>query len=153
MNWVIPPLVSIVSILLNTSLGIAAPPKVVKAVPDNGDVDVDPNLREIRITFDQPMGKGMSVVGGGESYPEVLGQPRWETARTIVVRVRLRPNHDYWLSVNSDRFQNFTNRSGEVAETYPIQFRTGAGNGVVREDASGESTNPKCLHRTKIAAR
>src|SRR5688572_14769002 len=126
MNRVILPMVSISAILLCTSIGFAVPPKVVKAVPDNGDVDVDPNLREIRITFDQPMGKGMSVVGGGEPFPELLGQPRWETARTIVVRVRLKPNHDYWLSVNNDRFQNFTNRNGEVAESYPIQFRTGA---------------------------
>jgi hypothetical protein len=137
--------ISIAVIFLAQPVSFAAPPKVVKAVPDNGDVDVDPNLREIRITFDQPMGKGMSVVGGGESFPELMGQPRWESPRTIVVRVRLQPNHDYWLSVNSDRFQNFTNRNGEVAEVYPIQFRTGAGNGVAREDAREEGMAAESL--------
>jgi hypothetical protein len=118
---------------------LAAQPKVVKAVPDNGDVDVDPNLKEIRITFDQPMGEGMSVVGGGESFPQLLGKPRWATSRTIVVRVKLEPNHDYWLSVNNDRFQNFTSRSGEPAEPYPIQFRTGAGGGT---SSSTEADEP-----------
>jgi hypothetical protein len=154
-------------VLLNARLGFAVPPKVVKAVPDNGDVDVDPNLREIRITFDQPMGRGMSVVGGGESYPEMLGQPRWETPRTIVMRVRLKPNHEYWLSINNDRFQNFTNRNGEVAEIYPIQFRTGAGSGepadesgrTSADDTSGESQtltprdNRRALNLLRTAIR
>jgi hypothetical protein len=148
----------IAAALFNSGLGLAAPPKVVKAVPDNGDADVDPNLREIRITFDQPMGKGMSVVGGGDSFPELLGQPRWESARTIVVRVRLKPNHDYWISVNSDRFQNFTNRNGEVAEVYPIQFRTGAGSGIRREDASDSEMltpreNRRALNLLRTALR
>ena len=115
------------------SAGLDAPPKVAKAVPDNGDIGVDPNLKEIRITFDQPMGQGMSVVGGGETYPEVQDRPKWIDSRTIVIAVRLQPNHDYWLSVNSDRFRNFTNLAGESAIPYPIQFRTGAGKG----DANG----------------
>lgn len=107
----------------------ATPPQVIKAVPDNGDVDVDPNLREIRITFDQAMSPGgHSIVGGGESFPELLGKPpgKWRGSRTYVLRVRLQPNHSYWLSVNSQKFQNFRNRQGEPAEPYPIQFVTGA---------------------------
>ena len=97
-----------------------------KAVPDNGDVGVDPKLKEIRITFDQPMEKGMSVVGGGDSYPDVQGKPQWENPTTIVINVKLKPNHDYWLSINNDRFRNFTNQGGEPATPYPIKFRTGA---------------------------
>ncbi len=105
------------------------PPQVLKTLPANGDVDVDPNLREIRITFDQAMSQGgHSIVGGGESFPELLGKTpgKWRGARTYVLRVRLQPNHSYWLSVNSDKFQNFTNRQGEPAVPYPIQFVTGA---------------------------
>jgi len=110
-----------------SNLAIASPPKVVKAVPDNGAVNVDPNLNEIRITFDQPMAKGMSVVGGGPEFPKVQGQPAWSNDRTIVVRVKLQPNHAYWLSINNAKFQNFTNRDGEPAVEYPIKFRTGRG--------------------------
>lgn len=120
-------IVAAVLVLLSSSLAIATPPKVVKAVPDNGDINVDPKLSEIRITFDQPMGQGRSIVGGGDSFPQVLGNPRWINPKTISIRVKLKPNHDYWLSVNNARFQNFTNRAGEPAVPYPIQFHTGLG--------------------------
>lgn len=132
-------LLSIVLAQAVTAHCVAAAPKVVKAFPDNGDVDIDPGLKEIRITFDQAMGEGMSVVGGGETFPQMVGKPRWTTARTIVMRVKLQPNHEYWLSINNDRFQNFTNRQGEPAEAYPIQFRTGsAGSGAKRAKAAEE---------------
>src|SRR5581483_11317039 len=39
--------------------------------------------------------------------------------------VRLQPDHDYRLSVNSDRFTNFRSRAGEPAVPYPIAFSTG----------------------------
>ena len=94
-----------------------------------GDVDVDPNLREIRITFDQAMSTGgHSIVGGGESFPELPGETAWKMAWFAyrLLRVRLQPNHSYWLSVNSQKFQNFRNRQGEPAVPYPIQFVTGA---------------------------
>src|SRR3990172_6558341 len=90
--------IAIVLIHLWATPGLTAPPKVVKAVPDNGDIDVDPNLKEIRITFDQPMGKGMSPVAGGDTDPQSGATPRWITSRTIVIPVKLQPNHDYWLS-------------------------------------------------------
>ena len=132
---------------------IAAPPKVVKAVPDNGDRDVDPNVKEIRITFDQPMGEGMSVVGGGESFPEMPGKPRWGNSRTFVIPVKLQPNHDYWLSINSDRFQNFTNRGWRTggAVSDPVSHRSGEG----RRGRSGgrQRRRKQRSRRVTIAAR
>ncbi len=104
---------------------LAVPPKIEKAVPDNGDAGVDPSLKEMKFTFDQDMQSGMSVVGGGEKFPEISGKPRWSKSRTLVVPVKLRPNHEYSLSINSDKFQNFKNAAGEPATPYPIRFRTG----------------------------
>lgn len=135
--------VAVVLVLLFSLVAVAAPPKVVKAIPDNGDIGVDPNLNEITITFDQPMDQGMSVVGGGDKYPEVLGRPRWTNPKTLSIRVKLKPNHDYWLSANSSRFQNFTNQDGEAAVPYPIQFRTGSGkakNNAKAEEAKTDAT-------------
>ncbi len=123
---------------------VAAPPKVIKAVPDNGDVDVDPGLREIRITFDQPMSPGgQSIVGGGDTFPELRDKQMgaWRGSRTFVLPVRLKPNHSYWLSVNSDKFQNFRNRKGEPAVPYAIQFTTGAGGPAMDEEASSAVGN------------
>lgn len=109
----------------------ADPPKVVKAVPDNGDVNVDPSLREIRVTFDQDMSRqGFSWCGGGDSFPEVFGRPGWDGPRTAVLHVRLKPNHQYHLSVNCPSAGNFKSAKGESAAPYPLSFRTGAGSGA-----------------------
>ena len=106
----------------------AAPPRIVKAVPESGARDVDPNLKEIRVVFDQPMEPiGLSVVGGGNTFPKFMGTHWWENERTFVWSWRLEPAHDYWLSINSDRFRNFQSASGESAVPYPISFRTAAG--------------------------
>ena len=105
----------------------AEPPKVVKASPDNGDEKVDPATRELRVVFDQPMEPtGFSVVGGGPNFPETFGKPRWKDEKTFVMRMRLKPNHQYHLSLNNDTFTNFRNEKGEAATPYPISFRTGA---------------------------
>lgn len=106
---------------------VAAPPRVTTSIPLPGSTGVDPALTTIRVTFDQDMSTtGFSWVGGGPTYPATRGKPRWINARTCVLPVKLEPNHEYWLSVNSDRFQNFRSKSGEPAVPYPISFKTGA---------------------------
>ena len=111
------------------AFALAEPPRVVKVSPDNGQSDVDPATREIRIVFDQPMDRrgGYSLVGGGPTYPKVIGKPRWADDRTFVVTVKLDPEHDYWLSINSDRFANFRSVKGEASAAYPISFKTRKG--------------------------
>ena len=55
----------------------SGPPKVVKTEPENGATDVDPDLKFIRVTFDQKMSReSYSWVGGGPSYPKTRGRPR-----------------------------------------------------------------------------
>ena len=104
----------------------AAPPRVVKASPDNGATGVDPATPEIRIVFDQPMSRGgFSFVGGGETYPKTRGKPTWLDDRTCVLPVALEAEHEYWLSINSDRFTNFRSAGSEPAVAYPIVFKTG----------------------------
>ncbi len=110
----------------------AAPPKVVSVRPADGDFAVDPQADEIRIEFDQDMNHGgHSVCGGGEYFPKLLGQPRWESARVFVMKVRLEPNHDYGFSVNCSTARNFRSVAGESAEVYPVQFATAGGHSDV----------------------
>ncbi|MGO9463721.1 MAG: sigma-70 family RNA polymerase sigma factor [Isosphaeraceae bacterium] len=112
---------------LATTPALADRPRVVKAVPDNGATAVDPATRELRITFDQDMdNRGYSFVGGGPAFPGT-GRPRWIDARTCVLPLRLAPDHEYQLSINSQRFQNFRGKNGEPSVPYPIQFKTGKG--------------------------
>jgi hypothetical protein len=121
------------ALLLATSV-FAAPPRVVQAIPDDGQKDVDAaTVRDIRVTFDQPMdtGGGWSIVGGGDTFPAMLGRPKWASDRQLVIHVKLEPGHDYWLSINSDNFGNFRSRKGESAVPYPIGFSTRPGAAAV----------------------
>jgi hypothetical protein len=99
----------------------AAPPRVVKAAPDNGARDVDPALKQLRIEFDQDMRPdGFSVCGGRGL--EITGKPRWQNKRTFILPVKLKPGQKVELSVNCPGAQNFRSAGGESAEIYPIAF-------------------------------
>ena len=55
----------------------------------------------------------------------MTGKARWVDDTTVVLPVRLKPDHDYQLGINSPRFQNFRGKDGTPAVPYPIRFRTG----------------------------
>ena len=99
-----------------------------KTSPADGDTKVDPVTAEVRVVFDQAMDRdaGYSVVGGGPTFPEIVGKPKWVDDHTLVMRMPLKPDQDYWLSVNSDRFTHCRNRTGEPAVPYAVSFRTAA---------------------------
>ena len=99
-------------------------PTVVHTDPASGARFVDADTSELRVTFDQPMDAGYSFVGGGPAFPEVTGQPEWITATTIVLPVKLEPDRQYRLSINSDRHRNFRGINGLSAVPYPLSFRT-----------------------------
>jgi hypothetical protein len=104
---------------------IAAPPTVIKTIPNDGATNVDPALKELRVVFDQAMSPdGMSIVGGGPAFPKFFGKPHWENDRTLVFAWRLEPRHDYWLSINNDNFTNFRGANGESAVPHPVSFHT-----------------------------
>jgi hypothetical protein len=124
----------------------AAPPKVVITSPDNGEVDVDPAVKEIRVEFDQPMNPGgRSVVGGGEHFPEFAGNPKWANPKTFVIPVRLKEDHQYHLHLNSDTFKGFANKQGEPAEWYPLSFRTRAAGAPAAEPDVTPEQNKEAL--------
>jgi hypothetical protein len=105
----------------------AAAPKVVTSSPDNGETDVDPATKEIRVEFDQPIDPvGRSLIGGGDTFPKVTGDLKWLNPKTLVIPVKLEAEHQYHLGINNDRFRNFTNPAGQPVEWYPISFKTRA---------------------------
>jgi len=105
---------------------LARPPKVIKATPDNGEKNVAPSTKEIKIQFDQAMNTGgYSICGGGANFPKTIGKAKWIDKKTIVLKVKLEPNHKYELSINCRSYKNFKNSNGEPAIIYPITFETG----------------------------
>ena len=118
----------------------ASPPKVIKTVPENGQQDVDPALRVIRIVFDQDMdNSGFSICGGGPKFPELLGKPRWVNKRTLVAGVKLKPSYEYQMSINCPSYQACKNVNGEPAEIYPINFKTAPASSSHDPDKSSQS--------------
>jgi hypothetical protein len=114
-------------LLWNAGVSSASAPKVAMTVPDNGEIDVAQDIKEIRVEFDQPMNPaGRSVIGGGEMFPHIGRDMKWLNDRTFVMPVTLEPDHIYQLSINSDTFKGFAGKNGQPADWYPIRFRTRA---------------------------
>lgn len=90
-------------------------PQIVKLTPANGDTEVKAATRAIRVTFNVPMGEGMSWTGGGELFPEIPQgkRPTWSNGgRTCTLPVTLQPNHEYKLGLNSLSHNNFQSKWG-----------------------------------------
>ncbi|MCP3903433.1 MAG: hypothetical protein GY715_07330 [Planctomycetes bacterium] len=125
-------------LLLFASAAVAGePPKVAAASPDHGETNVDPGLGELRIEFDRDMQPGgFSWVGGGPSFPEIRGRPRWTSPRVCVLPVKLAPDHLYVTSLNSSRHTNFRSAAGIALAPHPIWFRTGPADAAQRAAAA-----------------
>jgi RNA polymerase sigma-70 factor (ECF subfamily) len=112
---------------LRASTKANEPPKVVKSEPANGADDVDPNLTEIKVTFSKQMRNGSWswTQRSDDTFPETTGKPHYlEDGRTCVLPVKLQPGKEYYLSINSQRFQNFKDTDGRPAVPYPLSFKT-----------------------------
>jgi RNA polymerase sigma-70 factor (ECF subfamily) len=105
----------------------AVPPVVVKTVPEAGSRDVDPGTTEIRVTFSKDMQDrswSWSTVSK-ESDPATTGDPKYaDDRRTCVLPVKLEPGKTYALWINSQKFRNFKDESGQPAIPYLLVFKT-----------------------------
>jgi hypothetical protein len=102
-------------------------PKIVSLEPANGVDDVDPSTGRLQVTFDKPMGAGMSWTGGGATFPQLpegkLG--RWsEDGLTCSLPVELKPGTSYELGLNSRSHNNFQTRWGVPLEPVVYRFKT-----------------------------
>jgi RNA polymerase sigma-70 factor (ECF subfamily) len=105
------------------------PAVVIDVEPKLGATDVDPALREIRVTFSKPMLDRSWSWTSGNVYatPKAEGEIHYEhDRRTCVMPVRLEPGKTYVLGINSERFRNFKDVDGRPALPYLVAFRTRA---------------------------
>jgi RNA polymerase sigma-70 factor (ECF subfamily) len=104
-----------------------APPVVVKTVPQAGATDVDPNLKEIKVTFSKNMTDDSWSWAqlSDETFPKVDGKPKYEKdKRTCVLPVKLQPGKAYAIWLNSEKFDNFKDADGRAAVPYLLVFET-----------------------------
>jgi len=103
-------------------------PKVVSMVPKHGATDVDPQLKEIKVTFDRSMkDKAWSVVGGGPHFPKIAGEVSYDTSRkvfTIPVKLKRAWRYECWL--NRGKYTAFQSEDGVPLESVHVEFRTRA---------------------------
>jgi hypothetical protein len=111
--------------LEGASLGLPGP-VVVQTFPPQGAQDVDPRLQEIRVTFDADMrdGSWAWVQVDPDRYPKATGKPRFIDARTCVLPVKLKKDHEYVLWLNHPKFEGFHDTQGRVAKPYELRFHT-----------------------------
>ena len=104
-----------------------ARPSAVKIVPQCGDTQVDPQTREISVTYSKEMmdkSWSWSTADEGE-FPEIVGQPKYlADKKTCVVEVKLKPQTTYAVWLNSDKFHNFKDKDGRPAVPYLLVFET-----------------------------
>jgi len=109
-------------------------PVIVKTEPAIGATDVDPDLKEIAVTFDRDMSTGgYSWTGGGEFFPKSPdgALPLWKDKRTCVLPVELKRGAFYRVGINSSSFHNFESEVGAPAETAAVYFATKGANRAV----------------------
>jgi hypothetical protein len=102
-------------------------PKIVSLDPPNGAKDVSSAVTELRVTFDIPMGGGMSWCGGGPGFPaSPEGKKAYWTkdGKTCVLPVELKPGREYQLGLNSRSYQNFTSEEGVPLTPVGYTFKT-----------------------------
>jgi RNA polymerase sigma factor (sigma-70 family) len=109
------------------------PPVVLKVEPRVGATNVDPDLKEIRVTFSKKMTDKSWSWPTGNKYaaPKVEGGTiHFERdGRTCVMPVKLEAGKTYVIGVNSERYHGFKDAKGHAALPYLIVFRTKAAAG------------------------
>jgi len=102
-------------------------PMIARLEPENGTTDVDPRTSELRVTFNMPMGGGMSWVGGGPTFPKLAEGKKaaWSAdGLTCTLPVQLEAGHEYQLSLNSVSHINFQSKAGVPLAPVVYTFRT-----------------------------
>ena len=126
-------------------------PRVVKLSPPNGAQDASPKLKELRVTFNVPMGEGFSWCSDGPKFPK--GQegkrPFWTGGgKTCVLPVKLEPGVEYEIWLNSESHKNFQSAGGVPLEPVHYTFKT-SGKATQTAEADGKSDEQQYLEKAK----
>ena len=103
------------------------PPRVVSTFPENGSQGVDPSITEISVTFNEEMtdGNWSWVYEDKDSFPQMIGQAYYTDNNTKnVLPVKLKPDKEYVIWINSDKYKNFKNKKGISAFPFRFTFKT-----------------------------
>jgi len=98
-------------------------PKIIKTIPEFGDCNVNPDLKEIVIFFNQDMQGGMSVIDSRD-IPQITDKPYWKDKKTFIIPVNLTMDKMYYLIFNNQKYSNFRNIDGIPLQPDELIFKT-----------------------------
>jgi|GEM_PF-1079640 len=101
-------------------------PLVINTTPRALDNRVDPAITKMTVTFNKTMMDGnWSWTGGGDTFPQMTGQPSYDASRTTCsLPVKLQPGKVYVVGINGGKFTNFKTPQQVPATPYLIVFAT-----------------------------
>ncbi len=118
----------VVGVIASEQLSVkTAPPVVIKTFPKAGDDKVDPNIKQIRVTYSKEMmDKSWSPTQiSSDLFPEVGGDLYYDKDKcTFVMPVKLKPGSTYAVMLNSQKYRNFKDKQGRPAMPYLLVFET-----------------------------
>jgi len=116
----------------NTPVSVATmPPSVIQTIPQAGDTNVDPSLKEVRVTFSKDMMTEQMwswAMNSNETFPEIEADKihYLEDRRTCVMPVKLKPGKTYIIWINSQKYNAFRDTTNNPAAPYLLVFQTGS---------------------------
>ena len=102
-------------------------PNVVATYPSSGNIDVDPSINEISVTFDEEMmdGNWSWAYTDKNQFPSMTSDPYYTDNLTKnILPVKLEANKEYEIWINSQKFGNFKDKSGNSAAPFRLAFKT-----------------------------
>jgi len=107
-------------------------PRIIKMFPENGAKNVDPNISQVYLTFDIPMGGGRAWASNNADGTALDHDPDqtvfWTADRlTCVAPVKLQPNKKYVVYLNIRPFIGFASLAGVPSAGLTYSFETGPG--------------------------
>lgn len=104
------------------------PPSIIKTAPACGDLSVDANATaRIEVTFSKDMQNDSYSWAqvSSDTFPQVVASPRFlADKRTCVLEVKLKPKKTYVIWINSEKYRNFKDLTGNAAVPYLLVFQT-----------------------------
>ncbi len=103
------------------------PPRVVSTFPQNESQNVDPSIEEISVTFNEEMmdGNWSWAYEDKSKFPQIVGQAYYTDNNTKnILPVKLEPNKEYVIWINSADYKNFKNKKGIPAVPFKFTFKT-----------------------------
>ncbi len=112
-------------------------PSVVKTFPQCGDLDVNPDIATVTVTFSKDMmtdrmWSWCSV--SKESFPEIdqSGIRYLIDKRTCILPVKLEPDKTYVIWINSEKYMAFKDLNQQSAYPYQLVFKTASGENNIK---------------------